>query len=195
MNIHSIESGSRPNGAELRPQPTTRVSRNGAMRRVLLVAGLTFSLLAAPLTAPTTAAAGDSAEVVGREGGLGAAAGLSSLIYAPAKLLYATGGLVVGAFAWVFTAGDSEVASKVFTRSLKGTYVITPAMLTGDESVQFIGREESELQAPIGAVASAQPVPSENTAPSYGIPAPVSAGSATSRTYSETQPNYDDLGW
>ena len=180
-------------------------SVSGSARRELRRGFITLLVAAAMMSAPSTAMASDSAEVVGREGGLGAAAALSSLVYGPAKLLYATGGLVVGAFAWAFTAGDSEVASKVFTRSLKGTYVITPNMLTGDESVEFIGREEDETQsAPIGAVASVQPSYSQ---PSYSTSPAYTTSTTSSQTYSvpatgttgtpdvAAQPNYDDLGW
>lgn len=180
-------------------------SARGELRRGFI----TLLLAAAMISVPSTAMATDSAEVVGREGGLGAAAALSSLVYGPAKLLYATGGLVVGAFAWAFTAGDNEVASTVFTRSLKGTYVITPSMLTGDESVEFIGREEDETRhAPVGAVASVQP---SYTQPSYTQPSYTQPSYTTStQTYSvpaanaatqgatqglAAQPNYDDLGW
>jgi len=80
---------------------------------------------------------------------------VSSLIYGPVKLLWATGGLIVGSLAWVFTAGDTEVASTVYTRSLRGDYVITPAILLGDEPLEFIGRDSEPYRAKTEAVASA----------------------------------------
>jgi hypothetical protein len=98
--------------------------------------------------APSVGLAGEKAASVSRESGLGAAAAISSLVYGPVKVLYALGGLVIGSFAWVFTAGDSEVAEMVFTRSLRGTYVITPGILVGDESLQFIGRDSYQDQEP-----------------------------------------------
>ena len=110
----------------------------------------------AMLGAPSASFAGDVAQETGREGGLGAAAALSSLVYAPVKLVYATGGLIVGSFAWAFTAGDTEVATKVFTRSLRGTYVITPDHLTGERSVVFIGRDLDGDPSRPEAVASAE---------------------------------------
>lgn len=223
------ESDPRPNAAGLRPSSANRA---GAATRGLLVFMIALGIVAAP----SLSMARDSAEVVGKEGGLGAAAALSSLVYAPAKLLYATGGLVVGAFAWAFTAGDTEVASAVFTRSLKGTYVITPGMLTGDETVEFIGREESEAYAPVGAVASASQASQTYTyttdaavdgvqtgqrytsdgyliegttetatsdyttgttaGSTYGAPQVYTAPAPASTTsYGEAQPTYDDLGW
>lgn len=182
MKKNMIESDLRPSGADFR---LPSVSNARTWKRGLLALLVAFSLIGAP----TVSMANDSAEVVGRESGLGAAAALSSLIYGPAKILYAAGGLVVGSFAWVFTAGDSDVASAVFTRSLKGTYVITPAMLTGDEAVEFIGREEDESRGVMGAVASVQPT--IEAAPVEGSV----TGYDAQGNYTETQPNYDDLGW
>lgn len=128
--------------------------------------------------APVTAMAGETAADTSREGGLGAAAALSSLIYAPIKLVYATGGLLIGGFAWAFTAGDTQVAEKVFTRSVRGTYVITPEILTGEEELVFIGRNVGESTGSTTAVAAAPP------------PAPPSE--TYDRSYEQT---YDELGW
>jgi hypothetical protein len=62
------------------------------------------------------------------------------LIYGPLKVVYSLGGTAVAGFAWVFSAGDSEVATTVLTRAVRGTYVITPAALRGEEEIEFIGR-------------------------------------------------------
>ena len=107
--------------------PTTGVfyPKSGRLFRGLLVGVLAVTLIGAP----SVGFAGEKAASVSRESGLGAAAAISSLVYGPVKVFYALGGLVIGSFAWVFTAGDSEVAEMVFTRSLRGTYVITPEIL------------------------------------------------------------------
>ncbi len=136
--------------------------------RGLLVGVLAVTLLGAP----SVGFAGEKAAEVSRESGLGAAAAVSTLIYGPVKLLYATGGLIVGAFAWAFTAGDSQVAEKVFSRSLRGTYVITPEILLGEEKLEFIGRDLPESSAPTETVAAAEP---------SGI------------VYEES--GYDEMGW
>jgi hypothetical protein len=119
----------------------------------LLVGVLAVTLLGAP----SVGFAGEKAAEVSREGGLGAAAAISSLVYGPVKVLYALGGLVIGSFAWAFTAGDTEVASMVFTRSLRGTYVITPEILVGDERLEFIGRDSHERAERTETVAAAEP--------------------------------------
>ena len=99
----------------------------GALFACLLVFGL----------APGAARAGGSA---GAEAGYGVAAGLCSLVYAPTKVLYALGGLLVGGFAWVFSAGDNEVARSVVTPAVLGDYVVTPSVLRGEDGLEFIGK-------------------------------------------------------
>ena len=133
--------------------PTTGEVCSGSRRlfRGLLVGVIAVTLLGTP----SVGFAGGKVAEVSRESGLGAAAAISSLVYGPIKLIYALGGLVVGSFAWAFTAGDSEVAEKVFTRSLRGTYVITPEILVGEERLVFIGRDVHETPAPTKTVAAA----------------------------------------
>ncbi len=129
-----------------------RRSKFGRSLRGLLIGALAVALLGMP----SVGFAGEKAAEVSRESGLGAAAAISSLIYGPVKLVWATGGLIVGSLAWVFTAGDTEVASTVYTRSLRGDYVITPAILLGDEPLEFIGRDSEPYQAKTESVASAE---------------------------------------
>ena len=160
MKYSKNRSGESPCVGEVRP------------RKTLIGRTLVTGLLAAVLVlTPTVSMAKDSAAEVSKESGLGAASALTSLIYGPVKLVYAVGGLVIGSFAYAFTAGDTAVAGKVFTRSLRGDYVITPAILTGEESLVFIGRDlpDAETEASTTAVASTTPA------------------------YEDTE--YDDLGW
>jgi len=128
---------------------------SGGFARRLLVGALVICLL----TAPSVGFAGSKAADTSRESGLGAAAAISSLVYGPVKLVYAIGGLVVGSFAWAFTAGDTQVASTVFTRSLRGTYVITPEILLGEERLEFIGRDLDDEPVRTETVAAADPPP------------------------------------
>jgi hypothetical protein len=129
-------------------------------------------LVLALVGAPSAGLADGKAGEVSRESGLGAASALSSLIYGPVKLVYAVGGLVVGSFAWIFTAGDTEVASQVWTRSLRGTYVITPEILTGEQRLEFIGRDADDAPTRMESIAAAEPAAS----------APEDSG-------------YDEMGW
>ena len=127
MNRSKNRSGFGPSAGDVRPRRET-LGRT-------LVAGLLAAVL---VMAPSMALAEEgTAEKTGKESGLGAAAALSSLIYGPVKILYATGGAITGALAYAFTAGDGQVAETIFTRSLRGDYVITPEMLTGEQEVVF----------------------------------------------------------
>lgn len=185
MKFEKNRSGVSPRTGAVRPQvasPTIesrsiaprslRRTGRGSTGRRLMTAFLVVGLLGAPGAGFAEGAAKETS----REGGLGAAAALSTLVYGPVKLLYATGGLIVGSFAWAFTAGDSEVAEKVFTRSLRGTYVITPDHLTGEQELVFIGRQVDEPAMRTETVASA-----------------AGATAATSEPIDES--GYDEMGW
>jgi hypothetical protein len=152
MKKWKLESDLSPSQVEVRPEHS-RTRRHPNVGHVVATGLLAVSLVAAP----SAAFAESKALEVSRESGLGAASALSSLVYGPLKLLYAAGGLIVGGFAWAFTAGDSQVAETVFTRSLRGDYVITPKILLGEQRLEFIGRDIGEAEAPPAAVASAAP--------------------------------------
>ena len=132
---------------------TERVHFRGALCALigaLVLAGTPGTVFAAEVT--------DAAN----EGGLGVAAALSSLVYAPTKVVYSLGGAVVSGFAWVFSAGDSEVATTVLTRAVRGTYVITPAALRGEEEIEFIGRMPEYKASEDAETADVSAPPSES---------------------------------
>ena len=154
MTFEIDRSGDGPRAGVVRPK-SDGVGKSVGQRL------MTALVVVALLGAPTAGFAAGAAEETGREGGLGAAAALSTLVYGPVKLLYATGGLIVGGFAWAFTAGDTQVAEKVLTRSVRGTYVITPDHLTGEQELVFIGRDLDAPAIRTEAVASAKTAQSE----------------------------------
>jgi hypothetical protein len=78
-----------------------------------------------------------------REAGLGASAAFLNLLYGPAKLLYAGLGGIVAGGAWLFSAGDAEVAGPILTAALRGDYVVTPDHLGGGSWPEFVGRDPS----------------------------------------------------
>jgi len=82
-----------------------------------------------------------SAQSAGAEAGYGILAGVCSLVYAPVKVIYALGGGLVGGLAWVFSAGDNDVARAVVTPAVRGDYVVTPSILRGEEELEFIGKD------------------------------------------------------
>jgi hypothetical protein len=78
---------------------------------------------------------------------LGIGSALLTLVYFPAKLVYATLGGIVGGFTYALTGGDLDTAKEVWEPSFYGTYVITPDHLKGNEPVRFFGVSAYEDEA------------------------------------------------
>ena len=103
------------------------------LRAALLACLLLCSLLATPALADSNSRGSDA--------GAGTLAVLSSIVYGPAKMLYAAGGLIFGGFAWALSGGDSAVMDAVITPSVRGDWVVTPDVIRGERSIEFVGRE------------------------------------------------------
>lgn len=71
--------------------------------------------------------------------GIGVGTALVNVLYIPAKFTYATVGGLIGGFAWVLSLGDTDTAMGVWEPTMGGSYVVTPAMLRGDEPLEFSG--------------------------------------------------------
>jgi hypothetical protein len=95
-------------------------------------------LLAAP---PASAAS------TGQELGRGLFCVFGNLLYMPVKTIYSAGGGLVGGLAWLFSGGDSDVATPIWTASVRGDYVISPDHLTGAKKLEFIGQSEEQKRA------------------------------------------------
>ena len=111
-------------------------------------------LVLAALMASTVAAGPAAADEMTNEAGLGALAAVSTLVYAPVKLVYATCGLVFGGIAWGLSGGDSDVMMAVVTPAVRGDYVITPSHLRMEKSVEFFGKDPAYREAQDQQVAS-----------------------------------------
>lgn len=83
--------------------------------------------------------------------GMGAAAGLSTLLYLPLKAAFAIGGGIVGGLAYAFSGGNENAAKSIWTTSLYGTYIITPDHLRGDKPIRFLGVAEPDVPAQASA--------------------------------------------
>ena len=90
--------------------------------------------------APASALAENTAGNMANGLGIGTASALSSLIYGPAKIVYATGGVLVGGLGWIFSGGDGEVAKSIISPAVYGDYVVSPAVLRGEQSLEWYGR-------------------------------------------------------
>lgn len=120
----------------------SRIRRRVPCARAIALAGIAALGIAG---APQGARADDSTT---SEAGMGALAALSTLLYGPAKIVYATGGLIVGGFAWALSGGDGDVLHAVLTPSVRGDYVVTPDHLTGNRTLEFFGRDPRYRRTP-----------------------------------------------
>jgi len=106
------------------------------MRYGALTGALALALVAAP-----TAAWSEDGAGLSNEAGIGALSALSTLIYGPVKLAYATLGLVIGGTAWGLAGGDGEVLDSVLTASVRGDYVVTPEHIRMERGLEFYGQK------------------------------------------------------
>jgi hypothetical protein len=70
--------------------------------------------------------------------GIGFSTAVGNLFYIPAKITYATLGGVAGGAAYIFTRGEHRAAHDIWQNSFGGDYVLTPAMLEGQEPIHFV---------------------------------------------------------
>ncbi len=71
--------------------------------------------------------------------GMAAGTFFATLIYTPVKVTYAIIGGVVGGAAYAVSGGDTVAACRVWTPSLRGTYLLTPSHLRGKQPIRFAG--------------------------------------------------------
>ena len=71
--------------------------------------------------------------------GIGVASFVATIPYGCIKLAYASLGAIIGGFTYLLTGANEEAASKVWDQTMKGTYVLTPAHLAGEEPIRFMG--------------------------------------------------------
>lgn len=69
---------------------------------------------------------------------------LANVVYMPAKIVYAGLGLMTGGLGYVLSAGRADVANNIIYPSVRGTYVVTPSHLKGEQPVIFIGSHPPE---------------------------------------------------
>jgi len=78
------------------------------------------------------------------EAGLAVGATLANVVYVPAKVIVAMGGLVLGALTGLLNGGDTRSAYALWVPAASGTYILTPACLDGSEPLQFFGSEYAD---------------------------------------------------
>ena len=96
-------------------------------------------VVAAVVVAGSLASAQPARAAFLEDAGWGTLTMLTNVVYMPAKLIYATCGALTGGLAYGLTAGDLQTAETVWVTTMGGTYVVTPGMLRGEESISFAG--------------------------------------------------------
>ena len=127
MHSHNIKMDARE----------VRASRMSSVRSRVWSAMMCCALMVAVSAVPANAASKELAQ----EGGTGALAALTTLIYGPVKIVYATGGLIFGGLAYAFSGGNKDVLSAVLTPTVRGDYVVTPNALMGNDDLHFLGQD------------------------------------------------------
>lgn len=64
---------------------------------------------------------------------------LSNVFYFPAKVLFAAGGAITSGVVFLGSLGDSSVSRPIWDASVYGDYLVTPAMMAGEDRVRFVG--------------------------------------------------------
>ena len=73
--------------------------------------------------------------------GVGAVSFVATIPYGCIKLAYAGMGAIIGGLTYLLTGANADAAGKVWDQTMRGTYVITPSHLAGDEPVRFFGHD------------------------------------------------------
>jgi hypothetical protein len=87
------------------------------------------------------------ADAPAKEAKTGASVVLANVVYMPAKVLYAAGGGLVAGMAYLFSAGDKQVAKPILDASIGGDYIVEPEHLSGKKQLVFFGQSEEQQRA------------------------------------------------
>ncbi len=120
-----------------------------AVRRSALFAALILAVATAPIAVWAEQDTGLSSEA-----GIGALSALSTLVYGPVKLAYATLGLLIGGTAWGLSGGDPQVLDSVMTAAVRSDYVVTPEHIRMERGLEFYGREPRYREVQQAAVSA-----------------------------------------
>ncbi len=77
----------------------------------------------------------------------GASCVLANIVYMPAKVFYAAGGGLIAGAAYLFSAGDKEVAQPILDAAVGGDYIVQPEHLRGDKKLVFFGQSAEQQRA------------------------------------------------
>lgn len=141
--------------------------RNMFTKTVAIMMIVAFSSLTVVPMGLAQEKSNEDTENTGTQYGLGVASFFSSLPYGAIKFAYATFGGIIGGITYALTAGNEKAANSVWDTSMRGTYVITPRHLKGEEPVRFFGVPPIRDEAP-----AATSMPESAPVPTTPAPAP-----------------------
>jgi len=129
----------------------------------VLVVAVFCGLTMVPPGLAQQAQSDEETESTATQYGLGVASVFTSLPYSIGKFVFATMGGIFGGFTWVFSGGNDRAANAVWDTSMRGTYVISPRHLKGEEPVRFLGvppvRDEAPASTSMPEPAPVAPAP------------------------------------
>jgi len=64
---------------------------------------------------------------------------LASVVYFPAKVVFAGAGAVTSGVAYLVTLGNARPADSIWTASVEGDYVVKPDVIDGNRPLHFVG--------------------------------------------------------
>lgn len=115
--------------------------RNRNQRAIAATAAVVFS--ATMLIAGSASA--DDVNRAKSDAGLGLATVVANIFYIPVKVAYAAVGGITGGLAYAVTAGNKDVAERVWVSSVGGDYVLTGDMVAGEQKIHFSGTTDPDL--------------------------------------------------
>jgi hypothetical protein len=80
----------------------------------------------------------------GIEFSLAISAAAADLVYTPAKVVVAIGGLALGAITGFLTGGDTRSAYAIWVPAASGTYILTASHLEGTIPIEFFGSDYAD---------------------------------------------------
>ena len=122
--------------------------RNLLTKTVAVMVIVAFCSLAIVPMSRAQEKSNEDTENTGTQYGLGVASFFVSIPYGAVKFVYATFGGIIGGFTYALTAGNEKAAKSVWDTSMRGTYVISPRHLKGEEPVRFFGIPPIRDEAP-----------------------------------------------
>jgi len=132
--------------------------RKMLIKTIAIVLVLAFCSLTVIPPALAEERSDEDRENTGTQYGLGVASVFTSLPYSIGKFAFATMGAIFGGFTYIFSAGNEKAAQAVWDTSMRGTYVISPRHLKGEEPIRFFGVPPVRDEAP-PAPAAPEPAP------------------------------------